>query len=248
MRHPVIGITTYGVAHSDGFNIPAVYVMAVVRAGGWPLLLPPVSVDAVHACLNRVQGVVLTGGGDLDPARYGASRHATVYHVDAARDDCELALAVEANRRRLPVLAICRGIQVVNVALGGTLHQHVPEVYGEVVPHRVPPRITTRHPVKVAATALLATAMGGMHADVVSWHHQAVDRLGAGLRPVAWSSDGLVEAVELDGNPYLLAVQWHPELSALEDPRQQALFDHHVAMAAGVADPTTPGLGLIGSS
>lgn len=244
MRQPVIGISTYGVAHSDGFNIPAVYVMAVVRAGGWPVLLPPVSVDAVDAWIDRIQGLVLTGGGDVDPARYGASPHASVHNVDAARDDCEIALAVKAIRRRLPMLAICRGIQVLNVALGGTLHQHLPEVYGDVVPHRVPPRIRTRHPVQVAPTALLSTAMGGRHADVVSWHHQAVDRLGPGLRPVAWSSDGLIEAVELDGNPYLLAVQWHPELSATEDPSQQALFDRHVAMAAGVADPTPPNPGL----
>ncbi len=235
MHQPLIGITTYGIAHSDGFNIPAAYVMAVVRAGGLPLLLPPVSVDPVDAWLDRVQGLVLTGGGDMDPARYGAPPHATVYNVDAARDECELALTVEAIRRRLPMLAICRGIQVVNVALGGTLHPHLPEVYGDAVPHRVPPRVITRHPIRVEATALVAAAMGGAHADVVSWHHQAVDRLGTGLRPVAWSSDGLVEAVELDGHPRMLAVQWHPELSAVEDPMQQGLFNHLIRLSMSKA-------------
>jgi putative glutamine amidotransferase len=228
---PVIGLSTYGVAHSDGFNIPAPYVQSVIRAGGLPLLLPTADVDAVAPWLDRVQGLILIGGGDINPAAYGAAPHDTIYNLDADRDACEFALATIALERKMPLLAICRGMQVVNVVLGGTLHRHLPEIYGETVAHRLPPRETARHPVDIAGDALVAEAMGGTRVDTVSWHHQAVDRLGAKLRPVAWAADGVVEAMELDGNPNLLAVQWHPELSAAEDPAQQGLFDRLVVLA-----------------
>jgi putative glutamine amidotransferase len=228
---PVIGLSTYGVAHSDGFNIPGPYVQSVLRAGGLPLLLPTAAVDAVTPWLDRVHGLILIGGGDIDPASYGAAPHDTIYNLDNDRDACEFALAKSALERKMPLLAICRGMQVVNVVLGGTLHRHLPEVYGEKVAHRLPPRETTRHPVDIAADALVAGAMGGTRVDTVSWHHQAVDRLGEGLHPVAWSEDGVVEAMELEDNPNLLAVQWHPELSAAEDPAQQGLFDRLIVLA-----------------
>ena len=228
---PIIGLSTYGIAHADGFNIPAEYVQAVLRAGGLPLLLPSASIDPVTRWLEKIQGLVLIGGGDIDPARYGAASHETVYNLDADRDRCEFALARGALDRLMPLLAICRGMQVVNVVQGGTLYRHLPEVFGESVAHRRPPRETTRHPVKVEADAHIVQAMGAARVDIVSWHHQAVDRLGEGLRPVAWAEDGVIEAMELDGNPNLLAVQWHPELSAAEDPRQQGLFDRLVALA-----------------
>jgi len=230
---PIIGLSTYGVAHSEGFNIPAEYVHAIMRAGGVPLLLPTAAVDRVDPWLERIQGLVLIGGGDIDPGHYGAASHETIYNLDGDRDACELALAGAALKRRMPLLAICRGMQVVNVVLGGSLHRHLPEVFGEKVAHRLPPRETTRHPVDVADDAHIVPAMGATRVMTVSWHHQAVDRLGQGLRPVAWAEDGVIEAMELAENPNLLAVQWHPELSAAEDPAQQGLFDRLVALAAG---------------
>lgn len=228
---PVIGLSTYGIAHSDGFTIPAEYVQSLLRAGGLPLLLPTAAVDPVDSWLDRIQGLILIGGGDIDPARYGAATHETIYNLDVDRDACELALATAALKRRLPILAICRGMQVVNVVLGGTLHRHLPEAFGEKVAHRLPPRETARHPVDIAGDAHIVKAVGDTRVMTVSWHHQAVERLGKGLRPVAWAEDGVIEAMELDGNPNLLAVQWHPELSAAEDPAQQGLFDRLVTLA-----------------
>jgi len=230
---PVIGLSTYGIAHSEGFNIPAEYVQAVLRAGGLPLLLPTAAVHPVEPWLDRIQGLVLIGGGDIDPARYGAASHETIYNLDAERDVCELALASSALKRRMPMLAICRGMQVVNVVLGGTLHRHLPDVFGDKVAHRLPPRETALHAVDVAAEAQIIRAVGTTRVMTVSWHHQAVERLGEGLRPVAWAEDGVIEAMELDGNPNLIAVQWHPELSAAEDPAQQGLFDRLVMLAGG---------------
>jgi putative glutamine amidotransferase len=231
---PIIGLSTYGIAHSEGFTIPAEYVQSILRAGGLPLLLPTAAVDPVAPWLDRIQGLVLIGGGDIDPSHYGAAFHETIYNLDDDRDACELALAKSALERQMPTLAICRGMQVVNVVLGGTLHRHLPDVFGDRVAHRLPPRETAQHPVDIAADAHLVQAVGATRIMTVSWHHQAVERLGEGLRPVAWAEDGVVEAVELDGNPALLAVQWHPELSAAEDPAQQGLFDRLVALAAGM--------------
>ena len=231
MGKPRIGLTTYGIANSPGYNIPAEYVQSVHRAGGEPLLLPPTDTGSIDCWLELIQGLVLIGGGDIDPARYGAAPHEAIYNLDDARDACELELARRVLDRRLPTLAICRGMQVVNVVLGGTLHRHLPEVVGEKILHRRPPRETIRHTVTVEADTLVAEAMQATRVDIVSWHHQAVDRLGEGLRAVAWADDGVVEAMELDGNPYLLAVQWHPELSAADDPAQQRLFDRLVVLS-----------------
>ena len=231
MSKPLIGLTTYGIANSPGYNIPAEYVLSVERAGGVPLLLPPTESGAIDHWIDLIQGVVLIGGGDIDPACYGASSHATIYNLDVARDGFELALARHVIDKQVPTLAICRGMQVVNVARGGTLHRHLPEVVGERVLHRRPPRETIRHTVSVESGTLVAKAMQATQVDIVSWHHQAVDRLGDGLRAVAWADDGVVEAMELAGNPYFLAVQWHPELSAAADPTQQRLFDRLVTLA-----------------
>ena len=233
MNPPLIGLSTYGIAHSDGFNIPAEYVQAILRAGGMPLLLPTAAVDMVDGWLEKIQGLVLIGGGDIDPACYDAAPHDTIYNLDSDRDTCEFALARGALERRSPLLAICRGMQVINVVLGGTLHRHLPEVFGEKVAHRLPPRETTRHTVEVNPEAHIVQAMGSTRVTTVSWHHQAIDRPGEGLRPAAWAEDGVIEALELDGNTNLLAVQWHPELSAADDPAQQGLFDRLVVLANG---------------
>jgi putative glutamine amidotransferase len=233
MDDTLIGLTTYGIANSPGYNIPAEYVLAIQRAGGVPLLLPPAGTAAIDGWLGVIQGLVLIGGGDIDPASYHAPTHETIYNLDGPRDTCEFALAERAIDMQLPTLAICRGMQVINVLLGGSLHRHLPEVVGETVPHRLPPRETVRHSVTVSADTHVAQAMAATQVDIVSWHHQAVDRLGDGLRAIAWSDDGVIEAMELTEHPNLLAVQWHPELSAADDPTQQRLFDRLVVLAGG---------------
>lgn len=231
MAKPVIGLTTYPPGPGHGHHTPDDYVNAVVRAGGVPVLLPHVGVTMVEEWLSCVDGVVLIGGGDIDPEHYDGGRHDTIYNLNPARDDTELALARAVLARRLPTLAICRGLQLVNTVLGGTLHLHLPDVVGEKTLHRAPPREPVPHAIEVAPDSCLATLIG-TESKSASWHHQAIDRLGAGLRPVAWAPDGVIEAVELDGHPQLIAVQWHPEITAGQDGAQQALFDHLIGMAA----------------
>jgi putative glutamine amidotransferase len=228
MMPPIIGLTTYARNEAKQFQLPAAYIDALVRAGGAPALLPPVDVDPA-AWLDRCDGLILTGGGDIDPATYGGACHPTNYMMDRQRDAIELALVREALRRELPLLAICRGIQVLNVALGGTLIPHIPDAVGEEVPHRLPPREPTKHTVEILPDSHLAEILECAACVPVSWHHQAIGRLGAGLRVVARAPDGIIEAVEMPGKPRLIAVQWHPELSAAEDPIQQRLFDRFVA-------------------
>lgn len=221
---PVIGITTYGRDERGRYTLPAEYVAAVERAGGVPVLIPPLPALAARY-LALVDGFVLAGGGDLDPAHYGGNAHETLYSVDAQRDALELELARRIVERRRPALAICRGLQVVNVALGGSLIEHLPAVVGEQVLHRAPPREPTPHPVRVKAGSRLAAIAGVTEFAPMSWHHQAVRTLAPGLEAVATAPDGTIEAVELAAHPWLLAVQWHPELTAQREPAQQRLFD-----------------------
>lgn len=228
---PLIGISTY---HRDGtppvFSLPCTYVDAVRRAGGVPLLLPPGEADAVPL-LDRLDGLVLAGGGDLDPSHYGADGHETIYMVCAERDRTEMDLIRAALLRpRLPVLCICRGAQVLNVVAGGTLHVHVPAVYGESVEHRAAPRLPTRHPVRLAEASRLTAILGAAEVEVCSWHHQAIDTLGTGLAAVAWATDGVVEAVEHEVHPWCLGVQWHPEMQPGEAPHER-LFENLVGAA-----------------
>ena len=224
---PLIGMTIYARDAEGQFRVPALYCDAVVRAGGVPVLLPPVEVD-ISLWLERCDGLILTGGGDLDPACYGRQLHATNYGMNRQRDANELALVRRALETERPMLAICRGIQVLNVALGGTLIQHIPETVGEKVVHRLPPRKPTPHAVTIRPESQLAEILGCTECTAISWHHQAIGELGRGLRVAATAADGVVEAVEMPKRPELIAVQWHPELSAAEDPVQQRLFDSFV--------------------
>lgn len=225
---PVIGITTYGCDERKRYSLPVEYVAAVQRAGGLPLLIPPGS-ERPERYLDLVDGIILAGGGDLDPKHYGGDQHETLYGVDLARDELELALAREIVRRRQPAFAICRGMQVLNVALGGTLIEHLPETFGEKVLHRKPPRDPTPHGVRITPASRLATIAGVTEMQPLSWHHQGIRALAPGLKAVAHAPDGAIEAVELESHPWLIAVQWHPELSAETDPSQQRLFDALVA-------------------
>ncbi len=234
MRRPLIGVTCY---HREGaqrprFAVPASYVDAVRAGGGRPVLLPPGDDDPV-SLLDGVDGVVLCGGGDIDPSRFGgAASHDAIYSTCTERDAFELALVNECLLRGTPTLAICRGLQVLNVARGGDLHLHLPDVVGESIAHRVSRELHTRHAVRIDPASRLAALLDASEVSVASWHHQAVDRLGAGLRAVAWAEDGTVEAVEVDEAPQMLAIQWHPELQVGEpDRRQLRLFEEVVAMA-----------------
>lgn len=205
-----------------------------------PVALPVLPPACVPEVLRSVDGVVLSGGGDVDPGRYGAATSPETGGVDAGRDELELELARQALRRRVPLLAICRGAQVLNVARGGTLHQHLPDLSDH--PHRDDERsYEAAHHVEVDPTSRLARTLGTDHLEPGEFrsntlHHQAVDRLGRGLRAVAWAEDRTIEAIEpLDDLP-VLAVQWHPELLTHLQPHQR-LFDWVVAAAAASRRP-----------
>lgn len=221
---PVIGLTTYGRDSANRFDCPGEYVDAVRRAGAVAVLLPPGEADCL-AVASRLDGLVLTGGGDINPERYGEERHATVYSVDDERDAAEFALARYVLETGLPTLAICRGMQLLNVLLGGTLHQHVPDALGESVIHRVPPRDATRHRVTLREGSRIAGLCAALDFDCASWHHQGLATVASGLEVTGWAPDRLVESVEMPAHPWLIGVQWHPELTAAGDPVQQRLFD-----------------------
>jgi gamma-glutamyl-gamma-aminobutyrate hydrolase PuuD len=211
----------------------AAYVDAVSRAGGDPVILPPVLLDdeSASARLSRFDGLLLTGGGDIDPALYGQETRPEVAHVNPARDEFEMPLVRAAIDRALPTLCICRGAQVLNVALGGTLHQHIGD-REELVAHRNDDGSDgVLHEVWAQPGSRIMKAMGVERARTFSHHHQALADLGAGLVPVAWAEDGLLEGVELD-DAWVLGVQWHAEATAAADPTQQAVFDALVREAS----------------
>ncbi|MYS94663.1 MULTISPECIES: gamma-glutamyl-gamma-aminobutyrate hydrolase family protein [Streptomyces] len=200
-------------------------IEAVWRAGGEPASIHPADTGTA-ARLARFDGVLLPGGGDLAPSRYGATgTHDSVYDVDTLQDTFDLDVARHALESGLPLLAICRGLQAVNVALGGTLEQ---DMGGPQREHR-----HLVHPVPLEPGSVVARSAGVEKTDASCYHHQRVDRLGAGLRVTARAADGTVEALELPGAVgWFTAVQWHPEDTAHEDPAQQGLFDALVRAAA----------------
>jgi putative glutamine amidotransferase len=200
------------------------YLEAIGRAGALAMVVPPLPGPAIPALLDRVDGIVLSGGPDLHPDAYGAAPHPELGPTEPRLDAFELALARAADERDMPILAICRGMQVLNVARGGTLHQHVPDVVGDTIAHRQPGASAEPiHTVNVAAGSRLQEILGHRHVHVNSFHHQAVDRLGEGLEITARADDGTVEAVECPGNRFVLGVQWHAECLVDHD-EQAALF------------------------
>jgi putative glutamine amidotransferase len=221
---PLVAITTYGQDAQQQFPLPRQYVDCVRRAGAVAVLIPP-GESRPDELLSAVDGLILAGGGDVDPARYGGKNHESIYGVDAERDAMDIELARRTIETGLPTLAICRGMQIVNVVLGGTLVEHLPEEVGEEVVHRLPPREPTEHFVRVQRQSRLAEILGDAEFHSASWHHQAVRRIAGELQVVAHAPDGVVEAAEMPGHPWLFAVQWHPELTADRDPAQQRLFD-----------------------
>ena len=210
------------------------YLEALQRAGGDPVIVPPVRLDEAElgARLGRFDGVLLVGGGDIDPALYGQETRPEVAHISPARDEFEIPLVRAAIDRGMPTLCICRGVQVLNVALGGTLHQHISDREDLVAHRNADGSDGVLHEVRAQPGSRVMKAMGVERARTFSHHHQALDELGAGLIPVAWAEDGLLEAVELDDG-WVLGLQWHAEATAAADPTQQAVFDALVREASG---------------
>jgi putative glutamine amidotransferase len=234
---PVIGITAYPRV-LDIVPEPTLlhtvsrrYVDSVAEAGGCPLILPVVDPRLAVAAIAALDGLVIPGGGDVDPARYGEAQAPETGGVDPDRDAWELACALAALDRRLPMLAVCRGCQVLNVALGGTLVQDVPSATGER--HGWAARFDELvHEVRLAPASRLAGAIGATVIGTNSLHHQAVGRLGEGVSAVGWAPDGAIEAIEVADHPEVVAVQWHPELLE-HDAVHQGLFRDLVRRADG---------------
>lgn len=211
---PLIGITSYaeevrmGVWVEEAAVVPLAYVRAVEHAGGRSLLVPPAE-DGVEETLDALHGVIFSGGGDLDPDLYGAKPHGETDAPKPWRDQAEMTMLAAALARDMPVLAICRGSQLLNVARGGDLVQHLPEVVGHEK-HRHEPGAFSDHSVEIAHDSRMGGLLGE-HAPVKSHHHQGMDTIGEGLREVAWAEDGVVEGLEDPEKRFALGVLWHPE-------------------------------------
>jgi putative glutamine amidotransferase len=214
MTKPLVGITTYavdarwGVWDTPAALVPLVYVTAIERAGGRPLLVPPAD-DAIEETLDALDAVLFSGGEDIAPDQYGAEAHPATVGVRPDRDRAEIRLLQAALARDMPVLAVCRGSQVLNVATGGDLVQHLPEVVGHD-DHKHTPGVFADHEVAVERESRLGAILGE-RAAVKSHHHQGYGRLGDGLREVAWAEDGTVEGLEDPARRFALGVLWHPE-------------------------------------
>lgn len=200
------------------------YLHSVAQVGGVPLIIPPMTQSLIDGMLDAVDGICLSGGPDIDPKNYGGEPHPQLGPTEFATDAFEIALARAADRRGMPILAICRGAQVLNVARGGTLFQHIPDEPGVELEHRQSELgHKTSHTVTIDAGTQLEGLVGGGELDVNSFHHQAVDRLGSGLRVSAHSEDGIVEALEATDRDFCLGVQWHAE-SLTGAAEHEALF------------------------
>jgi putative glutamine amidotransferase len=230
--------TADGAPGAERVRINRAYTDAIAAAGLVPLVIPPVPAAMAPAILDHVGGLVLTGGEDVDPSHFGAERHPRTGEANDARDDCELALAREAAARRLPTLAICRGVQVLNVALGGTLIQDLPSEAHSPIDHDAESRRNVRvHPVDVSAGSRLSEIVRDRSIATNSFHHQAVGRVGDGLCVVGRSPDGQIEALECgDRGWWAIGVQWHPEeLTATTEEWDRRLF---AAFARAVKEPS----------
>jgi putative glutamine amidotransferase len=245
-ERPLIGVTTSEVrpaervtplpegeprGHEMALGLP--YLQGIEAAGGLPLVMPPLPESAIEPLLDRLDGVLLSGGPDLDPKNYGAEPHAELGPTEPDLDRFELAVARRADAREMPILAICRGAQALNVVRGGALHQHLPDL-SEEIPHRQDtPGDRPSHEIELVPGSRLASALGAGDTEMVdaaeerigvnSFHHQAIERLGEGLAVSARAPDGTIEAIEDPSRPFLLGVQWHAE-TLTHRPYESALF------------------------
>jgi putative glutamine amidotransferase len=231
---PLIGVTTSEVRFAERIAqtpqsdpprremaLGLTYLLAIEAAGGLPVVMPPLELAAIEPLLDRLTGICLSGGPDLDPVAYAERPHPDLGPTEPDLDRFELELARRADERGLPILAICRGMQALNVSRGGSLHQHLPDRPGVTIDHRRREGADhTIHGVTVAADSRLARLLGRREADVNSFHHQATHQIGNGLRAVAWSPDGVIEGLEAPARDFCVGVQWHAE--SMVDRREQA--------------------------
>ena len=240
-ERPLIGVTTSEVRLAEDVHRAAegepprpemalglTYMKAIEHGGGVPVAIPPLAPEAIVPLVQRLNGLCLSGGPDIHPSAYGANPHPALGPTWRELDLAEIALARAADRRGLPILAICRGAQALNVARRGTLFQHLPDS-GGAVNHRPGDYSTdVAHSVEIEPDSLLAEALGAVTLDVPSYHHQAADELGRELRAVAWSPDGVVEGIEAINRGFVIGVQWHAET---ETPESARLFRSFVKAA-----------------
>jgi putative glutamine amidotransferase len=243
---PLIGVTTselrpgelatlrrHGEPPHAEMALGITYARAIEAAGGVPVVMPPLAHGAVPALVERLDGLLLSGGPDLAPAAYDQRPHIELGSTEPRLDAFEYAVVREALKRDLPILGICRGAQALNVACGGTLHQHLPDVAGSSIAHRQSDEgCAITHDVDVLAGSMLSRIVGSSRLEVNSFHHQAVDRLGTNLCVSATAGDGTIEAIEDPQRRLVLAVQWHAEM-LLEEQAHRALFEELVVVAGG---------------
>ena len=237
MSAPLIGISSENTENQYGQ--PAVrslrtYIREIIKAGGMPVVIPSETpADLLAELFARLDGIILAGGDDIDPARFNGEEHPKVGKPDPLRDTCEITLAHLAVEKQKPVLGICRGIQLLNVALGGDLYTHVEDQHPAKVKHDYypePPRDLISHPVTIEENSKLFQIVGEREIPVNSLHHQGVKTLASQLVATAYSPDGLIEAAEVPNHPFAIAVQWHPEWLP-EQPASQALFKAFIKAA-----------------
>jgi putative glutamine amidotransferase len=250
---PLIGVTTSEVRLSDQVKLTPhgepprremalglTYLRAIERAGGIPVVIPPLEIEAIPSLLAHLHGVLLSGGPDIHPDEYGEAPHPELGPTWRDLDATELALARQTIATGMPLLAISRGAQALNIARGGTLFQHLPERFGRAIQHRqLADHPGSTHPVEIAEDSALARALGCTELDVNSYHHQSTSGLGRGVRAVAWAPDGVVEAVEVPRSPFTVGVQWHAE-SMTGSPAHARLFRTFVESAAELALESSP--------
>lgn len=241
---PLIGVTTSEVRRAESVNptpegeppriemaLGLPYLQALEAAGALPVVMPPLDMDAIEPLLDRFDGICLSGGPDLDPETYGAEPHPELGPVEPGLDRFELAVARSADARGVPIFAICRGTQALNIVRGGTLHQHIPERPGDVNHRQTEAGDVATHHASVEPGSRLAQIIGADAIDVNSFHHQAIDRLGEGLVVTATAPDGEIEAIEDPSRRFLIGVQWHAE-TMVHRPEELDLFRNFVEAAA----------------
>ncbi len=242
MMSPIIGvtasITVHGPAFGETYTLSRRYVDAVQAAGGVPVIIPHNLTEAeLWQLFERLDGLLLSGGGDIDPALFSEDPHPATDEIHSDRDRVELALARWVVEYDKPFLAICRGLQVLNVALGGSLVQDIPTEVPDALEHRFDYDKVARdylaHPVKIAADSHLARVIQQEVVQTNSWHHQAVKQVGANLKVTGYSPDGIVEAAEVPGKRFAIAIQWHPEWMYDRYPEQRRLFEALVRACEG---------------
>ncbi|NMA60405.1 MAG: gamma-glutamyl-gamma-aminobutyrate hydrolase family protein [Firmicutes bacterium] len=229
-KQPLIGLVCgHQRENPDRYYVNNAYIQAVISAGGTPILIPYQPKEQIRALIELLDGLVLPGGIDVDPNRYGQNPVIECGEIDPYWDELDLTAAGFALERDIPVLAICRGIQVLNIALGGSLVQDIPSQITEPIKHtQEAPRWYATHDVSIQSGSMLKEIWGTAPTRVNSYHHQAVGSLGKGLRVVATAPDGVIEAVESGEHRFVLGVQWHPELMVEHYPAARRIFSHFV--------------------